>query len=279
MQHTEGSFTSFDGLSIHHEAWLPDGEPTSVVVLVHGLGELIGRYVHVASRLVDAGYAVHALDHRGHGKSEGTRAFIKSYDEFMRDLTQFRRLVESEHPGVPLVVLGHSMGGNLVMSHVLGNADGIAGMALSGAALTAGDDFSSTQRKVFGLIAKVAPGFRPQGLPAEAISRDPAVVEAYVNDSLVYTGKIAAGLGSALFDAMDGFPDRYPGLTLPIWIGHGTADSLTNIEGARELEALATDADVTAHYYEGLYHEIFNEPEQEMVLDDLVRWLDGVVAA
>ena len=247
------------------------------MLLVHGLGEHVGRYEHVADRLVEAGYAVHALDHRGHGKSEGKRAFVKSYDEFMHDLTQFRRSVESEHPGLPLVLLGHSMGGNLVMGHVLGNADGIAGMALSGAALKPGDEFSPGQRKVFGLLAKAAPGFRPQGLPADAISRDPVVVEAYRNDPLVYTGKIAAGLGSALFDAMDSFPDRYPSLTLPIWIGHGTADGLTNIEGARELEALATDADVTAHYYEGLYHEIFNEPEQQMVLDDLVRWLDSIV--
>lgn len=279
MQQTAGSFTSFDGLSIHHEAWLPDGDPKGVVLLVHGLGEHLGRYQHVAARLVDAGYAVHALDHRGHGKSEGPRAYVKTYDEFMRDLAQFRRLVEAEHPGVPLVMLGHSMGGNLVMGHVLGNTGGLVGMALSGAALKAGDDFSPVQRKVFGLIAKVAPKFRPQGLPAEAVSRDPAVVEAYVNDPLVFTGKVAAGLGAALFDAMDGFPERYPDLTVPIWIGHGTADSLTNIEGARELEALATNADVTAHYYEGLYHEIFNEPEQDEVLDDLVSWLDSVVAA
>ncbi len=283
MQHSEGSFTATDGLTIYHQSWLPDGDaatgPKAVVILVHGLGEHSGRYQHVAERLVSAGYAVHALDHRGHGKSEGTRVFVKSYDEFMSDLSQYRTWVEEQHPGLPVVMLGHSMGGNLAMGHALDHQAGLAGLALSGAALKPGDDLSGVQIKIFGLIAKVAPGFRPQGLSADAISRDPAVVEAYRNDPLVYTGKISAGLGAALIGAMQSFPDRYTTLHLPIWIGHGTEDQLTDIEGSRQLERQARNADVAAHYYEGLYHEIFNEPEQDRVLDDLVGWLDGVVGA
>lgn len=277
-QHHEGTLTSFDGLSIYHQSWLPDGAPKGAVMLVHGLGEHSGRYGHVAARLNAAGYAVHALDHRGHGKSEGKRAFVKSYDEFMADLIQYRAHVEGRHPGVPFVVLGHSMGGNLAMGHVLDHQEGVAGLALSGAALKPGDDFSPTQIKIFSMIAKIAPGFKPQGLSAESISRDPAVVAAYQADPLVYQGKIPAGLGAALFAAMDEFPGRYSSLRLPVLVMHGTEDQLTNIEGSRELERLATNATVTAHYYDGLYHEIFNEPEQERVLDDLVGWLDRVVA-
>ncbi len=277
MEHSEGTFTAYDGLTLYHQSWTPDRDAKGVVVIVHGLGEHSGRYQHVAERLVGSGCAVEALDLRGHGRSEGKRAFVKSYDEFMRDLAQFRRMVEQAHPDLPLVLLGHSMGGNLVVGHVLGNQTGVAGMALSGAALKIGDDFSSTQRAVFSVIAKVAPGYRPLALPAEAISRDPAVVERYRDDPLVFTGKIAAGLGAALFGAIDRFPAQSPSLTLPIWIGHGTADHLADIEGSRMLEAGATNAPVEAHYYEGLYHEIFNEPEREQVLDDLVAWLDRTV--
>ena len=277
-QHHEGTLTSFDGLSIYHQSWLPDGDPKGAIMLVHGLGEHSGRYRHVAARLNAAGYAVHALDHRGHGRSEGKRAFVKSYGEFMADLIQYRAHVEGRHPGMPFVVLGHSMGGNLAMGHVLDHQEGVAGLALSGAALKPGDDFSPTQIKIFSVIAKIAPGFKPQGLSAESISRDPAVVAAYQADPLVYQGKIPAGLGAALFAAMDRFPGRYPSLRLPVLVMHGTEDQLTNIEGSRELEQLATNATVTAHYYDGLYHEIFNEPEQEQVLDDLVGWLDGVAA-
>ncbi|MEZ5295660.1 MAG: alpha/beta hydrolase [Ilumatobacteraceae bacterium] len=279
MQQSDGTFSAYDGTTIYHRTWAPDGDAKGVVLLVHGLGEHSGRYQHVAERLVDAGYVVAALDLRGHGTSSGKRVYVKSYDEFMRDLTQFRRMVESEHPGLPVVMVGHSMGGNIVMGHALGNQQGLAGIALSGAALQVGDDFSPIQRKIFSGIAKVAPGFRPQGLDASAISRDEAVVEAYRNDPLVFTGKISAGLGAALFAAMDSFPDRYDTLTIPIWIGHGTDDRLTEIAGSRELEATAVNADVEAHYYDGLYHEIFNEPEQDEVLGDLVGWIDRTVAA
>lgn len=274
-QHLEGSFTSFDGLTIFHQSWLPEGDPKGVVMLVHGLGEHSGRYGHVAGRLIAAGFAVHALDLRGHGRSDGKRVFVKSYDEFMADLIQFRGLIKSKHPGVPLYALGHSMGGNLVMGHVLDHQDGLAGMILSGPALKVGADLTPTKIKIFTLVAKVAPGVRPEGLDADAISRDQAVVDAYRADPLVYTGKISAGLGAALIGAMQSFPERYDTLTLPVLVMHGTDDRLADVEGSRELEATASNADVTAHYYEGLYHEIFNEPEQGDVLNDLVTWLDA----
>lgn len=277
MQHTEGSFAAFDGATIFHQAWVPDDEPKAVVLLVHGLAEHSGRYGHVARALVDAGYAVHALDHRGHGKSSGKRAFVKRYDEFLRDLHQFRTMVEREHGGLPLVVLGHSMGGNIAMEYVLGNQDGIAALVLSGPALKVGDDFSPVQLKLFKVISKVAPGLRPRGLSADAISRDPAVVAAYRSDPLVFTGKITAGLGAAVIGAMEGFPGRYEQLRLPILVLHGTDDQLADVAGSRELEAKATNADLTAHYYEGWYHEVFSEPEHDRVLADLTSWLDAHV--
>jgi lysophospholipase len=281
MQHGEGTFTAYDGTPIYHQSWAPDGAVDdgvkAVIVLVHGLGEHSGRYQHVAETLVDAGYAVEALDHRGHGKSSGKRVFVKSYDDFMRDLTQFRRLVEAGHPGKPLVVLGHSMGGNLAMGHTLGHQDGIAALVLSGALLKVGDDVSPLQRKTLDAVARVAPGVRPMGLPADANSRDPDVVQRYVDDPLVHSGKITAGLIAALFGAIDGFAAQYPDLTIPIWIGHGTDDKLVEVAGSHELEAAAVNADVESHYYDGLYHEIFNEPEQDAVLADLVDWLDRTV--
>ena len=275
--HNEGTLTAFDGLTIYHQTWQPDGEPRAVVMLIHGLGEHSGRYAHVAKSLNEAGLAVHALDHRGHGRSDGKRVFAKSYDELMRDLAQFRAMIEDRHPGVPLIVLGHSMGGNLAVGHALDHQAGILGLALSGAALQVGSDLSPAKLKLFKIIARVAPGVRPEGLNAEAISRDPAVVSAYRNDPLVFTGKISAGLGAALIAAMERFPARYPELTLPILVMHGTDDLLASIDGSRALEAAAVNAQVTTHYYEGLYHEIFNEPEQGQVLADLMAWIDSVL--
>ncbi len=276
-EHDEGHITSSDGLRLYHQSWSPDGDAVAAVMLIHGLGEHSGRYAHVADALVTTGCAVHALDLRGHGKSEGKRAYVKSYDELMADLVLFRAHIEAAHQDVPFVVLGHSMGGNLAMGHVLDHQAGVAGLALSGAALKVGDDFSPLTIKVFRVVAKVAPGFRPQGLSADAISRDPSVVEAYRNDPLVFTGKISAGLGAALMGAMESFPPRYGELTLPLLIMHGSEDQLANIDGSKELEAGAVNADVTTHYYAGLFHEIFNEPEQQVVLADLAGWLTAIV--
>jgi alpha-beta hydrolase superfamily lysophospholipase len=275
MQHTERTFTASDGLSLYRQAWLPDTTPKAVVLLFHGLGEHSGRYAHVAEALTGAGYAVHALDHRGHGRSQGKRVFVKHYGELQRDLLQFRQLVLGEHPGADLVVMGHSMGGNLAVGHVLDHQPGVRALVLSGPALKVGDSLSETQIKIFSAIAKVAPGLRPQGLDTEAISRDPAVVDAYRNDPLVFTGKITAGLGAALIAAMRSFPARYTELRLPILIQHGTADQLADVAGSRELEAGAVNADLTARYYDGLYHEVYNEPERESVIADLIAWLDA----
>jgi acylglycerol lipase len=231
----------------------------------------------VASALVERGYAVHALDHRGHGRSEGKRVFVKSYDELQRDLLQFRRLVEQQHAGLPLVVLGHSMGGNLAIGHVLDHQAGVRALVVSAAALATTDDVTPMLKKVAGVLAKVAPGVRPQGLDAAAISRDPAVVAAYRSDPLVYTGKISAGLAGALFTSMDRFRPRYAELRLPLLIMHGTADALVPVSSSHMLEAAAVNADITSHYYEGLFHEVFNEPEQQQVIGDLLAWLDAVL--
>lgn len=246
------------------------------MLLFHGLGEHSGRYAHVAEALVQAGYAVHALDHRGHGKSEGKRVYVKRYDEFQRDLVQFRELVTAQHPGLPLVVMGHSMGGNLAMGHVLDHQEGVRALVLSGPALKLGESLPKWQVGILLLIAKVFPGLRPQALAADAISRDPEVVRAYLDDPLVFSGKVTAGLGAALIRAMRSFPARYASLRLPLLLLHGTHDQLADVAGTRELERLAVNAQVTAHYYDGLYHEVFNEPEQATVIADLVAWLQHV---
>ena len=278
MAHSEGNFVTPDALTIYHQAWLPDGAPKAVVILLHGLAEHSGRYAHVAKALTDAGYGVHALDHRGHGKSDGKRTYVKSYADYQRDILQFRRLVELRHPDLPVFVLGHSMGGNLALGHVLDHQAGVRGMAVSAPALAPGTSLSPAKIKLAKLLGKIAPGLRPEKLSADAVSRDPAVVAAYVADPLVFNGKVTAGAAAALLGSMESFPARFTELRLPILLQHGTADALVDIAGTRQLEAGAVNAKVTTHYYDGLYHEVFNEPEQAAVLADTVAWLDSVLA-
>lgn len=270
-QRSEATFEAADGTTLFRRSWTPSDPPRSIVIVVHGLGEHSGRYDHVAEALTAEGHEVHALDHRGHGRSGGKRVHVRRFDEFVADLERFRTIVA--RPGLPLVVLGHSMGGAIALDHVLRHGDAVTALALSGPALSTGPEVTPFQMRVFRVIARIAPGLRVRGLPAEAISRDPAVVAAYRADPLVYTGRITAGLGSALLDEMAGFAHRFGDLRLPVLLLHGTADQLADVAGSRALEAAATDAAVTAHYYEGLYHEVFNEPERDRVIADLTSWL------
>ena len=170
------------------------------------------------------------------------------------------------------------MGGNLALGHVLDHQEGVRGMVLSAPALAPGASLSPSKIKLAKLVGKIAPGLRPEALSSDAISRDPAVVAAYVADPLVFNGKITAGAAAALLNSMETFPRRYAELRLPILLQHGTADALVDIAGTRALERGAVNATVTSHYYDGLYHEIFNEPEQAAVLADTVGWLDSVMA-
>jgi acylglycerol lipase len=274
--HGDAEFDAHDGLRLYRQWWLPADVPRGAVMLLHGLGEHSARYAHLAAALARAGWAVHALDHRGHGRSDGRRAFVRDYAEFMADIEVFRNIVEHRHRGLPLVVFGHSMGGNLALGHVLDHQAGVAGLALSGPALKPGESLSRAKLRAAKLLARYAPKLRPEALDASAISRDPAVVARYRNDPLVFTGKMSAGVAGALVGAMERFPARYGELRLPVLIQHGTADRLTNVAGSHELEARAVNATVTSHYYDGLYHEIFNEPEQDRVIGDLLAWLDAL---
>lgn len=271
------SFAAADGPRLHRCDWVPDGDTAApTVLIVHGLGEHIGRYERTALRLAAAGWHVAGYDQRGHGQSEGARGAIAQRDSLLRDLARLIDIVRGERGG-PLVVLGHSMGGNLAMGYVLGGDAGISALVLSAPALQPGDGFSPLMLRAARVLGRIAPALRAQRLSADAISRDPAVVAAYRDDPLVFTGRVTAGIGAALIGAMQTFPARYAQLRLPILVLHGTADQLADVAGSRELERLAVSADLTAHYYDGLYHEVFNEPERDRVLADLVTWLDGHV--
>src|SRR6266508_3748396 len=130
MRTSEGTFAARDGLILFERAWLPDGQARAVVVLVHGFAEHSGRYEHVGQALAARGYAVEALDLRGHGHSTGDRAFVRSYSRFLADLRRFLARVNRRHPGTPLFLLGHSMGGTIVALFAIHDQPAVQGIVL-----------------------------------------------------------------------------------------------------------------------------------------------------
>jgi alpha-beta hydrolase superfamily lysophospholipase len=272
--HRDGTFAGVGGLNIFWQAWLPSGPPRGVVVIAHGAGEHSGRYLHVADRLTREGYAVYALDHRGHGRSDGPRALIDRMDNAVEDLDTLVLRARGEHDALPIFLLGHSMGGTVSLCYAMAHQDRLDALALS-APLAALEAASPVVRVAAKVLSALTPRLPVIGVDASLVSRDPAVVQAYEADPLVYHGKLPARTVAELAAAVESFPDGVGRITVPTLIMYGTADRLCPPEGSVMVGDRIGAGDRTVKSYPGLYHEILNEPEQDQVMDDLCVWLDA----
>ena len=272
---TERSFDGVDGVRIVYDVWTPDATPRGVVILSHGFGEHARRYDHVAQRFGRDGLLTYALDHRGHGRSGGKRVLVKDISEFTGDFDTLVGIATHEHPGVPRIVLGHSMGGGIVFAYGVEHPDNYDLMVLSGPAVAAQTAVSPLLARLAKTIGAIAPGLPLQQLDAGAVSRDPAVVDAYNTDPLVYHGKVPGGIARVLMLVGETMPQRAASLAAPLLVVHGSDDHLIPVEGSRQLVAAVGSSDVELKVYPGLYHEVFNEPEQDQVLDDVVSWINA----
>ncbi|HEU0190505.1 MAG TPA: alpha/beta hydrolase [Mycobacterium sp.] len=271
----EHDFSGVGGVRIVYDVWTPDPPPRAVVVLSHGFGEHAGRYHHVAQRFGGAGMATYALDHRGHGRSGGKPVLCRDISEYTGDFHTLVGIATREHPALPRIVLGHSMGGGIVFSYGVDHPDDYRLMVLSGPAVSMGGAVSPVLALVGKLVGAVAPGLPIQKLDSSGVSRDPAVVAAYDADPLVHHGLVPAGVARALLRVSDTMEQRASALAAPLLIVHGEDDRLVPVDGSRRLAACAGSADVELKVYPGLYHEVFNEPERARVLDDVVGWIDA----
>lgn len=265
------------GAKLHVTRWLPDGAPKAVVLLAHGYAEHAGRYEHVAARLTQAGYAVYAIDHWGHGRSDGTPGFVPRFSAFSDGMAELLTLVEINHAGTPRLLLGHSMGGLIATLFLIDRQQAFAAAALSGPAILPAVPPSRFTVWISRFLSRFFPRLGVLALDANGVSRDPAVVAAYLADPLVYTGKIGARLGKEFMDAMNAAQAGAYKISLPILFQHGEVDSLAAADGSRFLFDHVASADKTLKIYPGLFHEIYNEPERSAVLDDLIGWFDAHV--
>lgn len=274
MKHRDGSFQGAREQSIHYRYWSPDSAPRGVIVLVHGAGEHGDRYAYFAGRCCDAGLAVAALDHVGHGKSDGDYGHLERFQEHLDNLDTFRQRVADDFPGLPLVLVGHSMGGLISACYLLEHQAHFAACALSGPAIKTELEPGLVQITLIRLLSALAPRVGVLQLDAAGVSRDPAVVEAYRQDPLVNHGKMSARFVSELFRAMHRVQSSAADITLPLLLMHGDSDVLAAPSGSQLLYDAVSSGDKALQLYPGLYHEIFNEPERDAVIDDLLAWLD-----
>lgn len=262
---------------LHLKHWAPPRPARAVVMLIHGYAEHLGRYEHVAARLTAAGYAVYALDHWGHGTSDGVPGFVPAFSVYLDGVAALLARVRADHPLAPRFLLGHSMGGLIAASFLLRHQQEFVGAVLSGPAITAAEPPSAATLLLARILSTLAPRVGVIQLDATQVSRDANVVAAYLADPLVYKGRVGARLGAQMLAAMDDVQANASRITLPLLLMHGQRDGLAAPAGSQFLYDRAASSDKTLKLYEGLYHEIFNEPEKQAVLDDLVAWLDAHV--
>ena len=272
---TERTFEGVGGIPIVYDVWTPDREVRGVVALAHGYGEHARRYDHVAQRFGDVGLATYALDHRGHGRAGGKRVRVRDMQEFVSDYRTLVGIATAEHPGAKRIVLGHSMGGGIAFAYGVQYPETYDLMVLSGPAIAAHTGVSKFKAVLGKAVGSILPDLPIESIDPDLVSRDPEVVADYKADPLVYRGKIPAGIGKALLVVGETMPQRAPGITAPLLVVHGEDDQLVSAQGSRRLVECVGSRDVELKVYPDLYHEVFNEPEREQVLDDVVTWIQA----
>jgi alpha-beta hydrolase superfamily lysophospholipase len=274
MHQRESTAAGIGGLELFSQSWLPDAPAHAAIAIAHGLGEHSGRYETLATELVARGYAVHALDHRGHGRSGGSRANIERFAYLVSDFSAFVGRCARQHLDTPLYVLGHSMGGAIAFATALRLQHQLRGLVLSAPALGTDTAVPQLQEWFVRALSVIAPNTGALAIPPSAVSRDPSVVMRYESDPLVHHGSVPARTVVELLDAMRGFPASMRDLRLPTLILHGTADKLVPLAATRPLYQAISANYRTLKLYDGLFHEVFNEPERATVTADLFSWLE-----
>jgi alpha-beta hydrolase superfamily lysophospholipase len=270
VTHEDGKLTGVGGLERYWQRWVPDAVRATVVIS-HGASEHSSRYAWTAEQLGARGYATYALDHRGHGHSAGPRAYIDRMDNVVADLD---RVVDTARQGGRLFLLGHSMGGCVALTYTIRHQEKLDGLILS-APLAALEAASPVTRLAGRVLSAIAPRLGVYDIDSSAVSRDPQVVRDYDADPLNYHGKLPARTVAELTTSVASFPEAVTRITVPTLVMHGTDDRLVPPAATDMLEARLGSSDKTVIRYEGLYHEILNEPERDHVVGDIADWLDA----
>jgi acylglycerol lipase len=256
------------------QGWTGSTPVFGIVVLVHGVHEHSGRYAHVGSRLAEAGYPVYAVDHPGHGRSDGPRGNIGTMAATVAGVDEVARLAVDRQPGVPAFVYGHSLGGLIALQYITGTPIELRGAILSAPALDV-SAANPVQRAAAGLLSRLTPNLGVLKIDVTGISRDFDVVRDYRSDPLNYLGSMRARTGAEVLHTVQAMRPRLEALKLPLLIFQGTADRIVPPAATQFVAEHVGSTDLTVKMYDGGYHESHNEPGKDAVLDDMVAWLDA----
>ena len=261
-----------DGLKLFTRAW-EINDAVANVYIVHGFVEHSGRYNEIASFFNRHGCSVYAYDLRGHGKSEGEKPYIKRFTLLDEDMSRWMDATFTAEK--PSFLFGHSLGGLVICSYLIRKKprlDNLKAVMMTGPALMIHRDIAPFLQKIAPIVGEFVPKMTTLGLDGEFVSKDPAVVAAYRADPLVYHKKSHARSGWEIMKTMKYVQDNASDFSYPVYIAHGLSDKLTEPDGSKKFYSNISSSDKTLKLYDGLYHEIFNEPERDIFYNDLENW-------
>ena len=273
----ESKWQGNNRIAFYIRGWEPNNKrPRALLALIHGLGEHTGRYIHVGKTLTDAGFALVGFDLRGHGRSGGARGHFPALNAVMQDIRQFFKFLVQRYPDLPHFLYGHSLGGLLSLAYALQYPAGLNGVIVTGAGLRSPLQEQKGKIAMVNVLGSLLPAITvPSGLDATTISRDADVVKKYINDPIVHD-KTSLGLGKTAIKAIEFCFAHASEFKPPLLIMHGAADKLTYPSGSEDFAKLASEnnRDVTLKLWDGLFHEIHNEPEKAEVFKVMIDWLE-----
>ncbi|MGH1471728.1 MAG: lysophospholipase [Cellvibrionaceae bacterium] len=280
MLHSETQLIGPRSHKLYAQSWFPDSDEKlkGIIVVAHGLAEHSGRHMNLVNYFVPLNYRIVAIDHVGHGKSEGERCYIKSMDDFVEPLNRLVLDIKKQHPSLPIILLGHSMGGLIAIQYLSRYQTNVSAAILSSPAVYGVAKPSKFQQLIILLKSIISPKAGFVQLSSAGVSRDPKVVEAYDKDPLVYSGKMTYGLAINMAKAMGELNNIAPDISLPMLIVQAGKDQLINPNGAKDLFSWLGSQDKELTMYPNSYHEVLNEPEKDQLLEEIKLKIESWIA-
>lgn len=269
----EGFLPTHDGAQVYHQRWRPTGPAKAALVLIHGLGEHSSRYSNLVSALNSRAIAIYTMDNRGHGRTPGQRGFIQRWSDLREDVRSLIQLTLVNEPGVPIFLMGHSLGGLIAFEYALHYPGGLRGLILSAPGLSS-EGISKPMLFLSQILSRVWPTLSlPTGLDSSAISRDPQVTAAYTRDVLVH-GLATPRMATESMAAIAYVLRHAPELTLPLLMVHGDADQIVPARATRTVFNTISSNNKRYISYPGAYHEPHNDLGWQQVVQDVGDWIE-----